>query len=515
MSEANTTASFLAVRINWFSVRLALGIAAFYSWVYLLFCFEGLLRDMVAYGGGVVHDPLFLGACLTASLLLLGVLFATKKRMRLPLDSKETTKVAAEETEYKTRARRWQLLMIVFAVVGALAGVFGVYLSAVAPLGQTGLKVAAALAGIVAGIFIAAYTLEWGEVVLALDMRKALVALGVAFCLQWIPFIAVELMGTAFKALLAFVLPLVSGWCLVGFFDERNISEGVAKAPKNTQAQTTDKAIIGRVAGASFVFSFVAQFSWTCNVVMTTEPLDESLFWVVFALIFVATTLSVGIIMAFVNRWRAYRTELFYRVAFVFGVAGSAALGLAATHLFVSYSLAYIAYALIMPTMWMLAWSIVFMRKGASRPVIGWVFGLQFLGLPLGFAVARGMQEFAGITVSYTMLPYASLFATVLLTLTYVFVLPERTLMMLSPRLFKLSHESIDERCHDIATQYALTAREAEILGFLARGRDVGYIEKELFISRNTVNTHRKNLYRKLGIHTQQELLSLLEDTLD
>ena len=87
--------------------------------------------------------------------------------------------------------------------------------------------------------------------------------------------------------------------------------------------------------------------------------------------------------------------------------------------------------------------------------------------------------------------------------------------MMLSPRLFKLSHESIDERCHDIAKQYTLTAREAEILGFLARGRDVGYIEKELFISRNTVNTHRKHLYRKLGIHTQQELLSLLEDTLD
>ena len=42
----------------------------------------------------------------------------------------------------------------------------------------------------------------------------------------------------------------------------------------------------------------------------------------------------------------------------------------------------------------------------------------------------------------------------------------------------------------------------------------MGYIEKELFISRNTVNTHRKNLYRKLGIHTQQELLSLIEETL-
>lgn len=79
MAEGAATPSFLALRVNWFSVKLSLGIAAFYSWVYLLFCFEGLLRDAVAYGGGVVHDPVFLCACITASVLLLVVLFVTKK----------------------------------------------------------------------------------------------------------------------------------------------------------------------------------------------------------------------------------------------------------------------------------------------------------------------------------------------------------------------------------------------------------------------------------------------------
>ena len=508
MAEGTASPSFLALRINWFSVKLSLGIAAFYSWVYLLFCFEGLLRDVVAYGGGVVHDPVFLCACITASVVLLVVLIATKKHVGL-LNPSEST----EQTALTSRIRRWRVVIVIFAVIGALSGVFGVFLSAVAPLGQTGLQVASGLTGVVAGVFIAAFTLEWGEVVLALDMRKAIVALGVAFCLQWIPFVAVELMGSVFKAFLAGALPLLSCWCLLGFSEERLVSEEVPRLSK--AAQSTDKRLVGRVAVASFGFSFVAQFTWTCNVVMTSEPLDQSLFWVVFALIFVVTALSVGVVLALMNKWRAYRIELFYRVAFVFSMAGSAALGLAGTHLLFSYALAYIAYALIMPTMWMLAWSIVFMRNGKSRPVIGWVFGLQFLGLPLGFAAARGMQSLVRITDSYTMLPYATLLATVLLALAYAFVLPERTLMMLSPRLFKLSHESIDERCKDIATQHKLTAREAEILGFLARGRDVGYIEKELFISRNTVNTHRKNLYKKLGIHTQQELLSLLEETLD
>ena len=65
-----------------------------------------------------------------------------------------------------------------------------------------------------------------------------------------------------------------------------------------------------------------------------------------------------------------------------------------------------------------------------------------------------------------------------------------------------------------MARAFGLTEREGEVFALLARGRDVGYIEQALFISRNTVNTHRKNLYRKLGIHTQQELLSLIEDGL-
>ncbi len=53
-----------------------------------------------------------------------------------------------------------------------------------------------------------------------------------------------------------------------------------------------------------------------------------------------------------------------------------------------------------------------------------------------------------------------------------------------------------------------------EIFMLLARGRDVGYIEKTLFISRNTVNTHRKNLYRKVRHPHPARLLSLIEDSL-
>ena len=45
----------------------------------------------------------------------------------------------------------------------------------------------------------------------------------------------------------------------------------------------------------------------------------------------------------------------------------------------------------------------------------------------------------------------------------------------------------------------------------IAQGRNSTYIQEKLFLSRSTVQTHRMHLYQKLGIHTKEELLDLLE----
>ncbi len=45
----------------------------------------------------------------------------------------------------------------------------------------------------------------------------------------------------------------------------------------------------------------------------------------------------------------------------------------------------------------------------------------------------------------------------------------------------------------------------------LARGRDRAYIEEALVVSRNTVKAHVKHVYAKLGIHSHQELIDLVE----
>jgi DNA-binding CsgD family transcriptional regulator len=48
----------------------------------------------------------------------------------------------------------------------------------------------------------------------------------------------------------------------------------------------------------------------------------------------------------------------------------------------------------------------------------------------------------------------------------------------------------------------ALTQREIQVLQLLARGCSYGEIARRLHVSINTVATHIKKLYLKLGVHT-------------
>jgi DNA-binding CsgD family transcriptional regulator len=56
-----------------------------------------------------------------------------------------------------------------------------------------------------------------------------------------------------------------------------------------------------------------------------------------------------------------------------------------------------------------------------------------------------------------------------------------------------------------------LSTRQAEVLKYLAHGRNADFISKELFISYNTAKAHIYTIYRKLSVHSQQELIDLVE----
>ena len=67
------------------------------------------------------------------------------------------------------------------------------------------------------------------------------------------------------------------------------------------------------------------------------------------------------------------------------------------------------------------------------------------------------------------------------------------------------------QRCAALADEFGLTEREGEIFAMLARGRNARFIMEEFVLSRNTVKSHIKHIYAKLGVHSQQELIDLVE----
>lgn len=71
--------------------------------------------------------------------------------------------------------------------------------------------------------------------------------------------------------------------------------------------------------------------------------------------------------------------------------------------------------------------------------------------------------------------------------------------------------DPFDATCRKLAKQCALTRREAEVLGHLARGRTNTRIAEDLCISPATVRGHIRHIYTKLDVHDRQELIDLFQ----
>ena len=58
----------------------------------------------------------------------------------------------------------------------------------------------------------------------------------------------------------------------------------------------------------------------------------------------------------------------------------------------------------------------------------------------------------------------------------------------------------------------SLTAREQEIAALIAEGLSNQQIGLRLFISENTVKTYTKRVYRKLDVHSKQDIIDLCRE---
>jgi DNA-binding CsgD family transcriptional regulator len=468
---------------------LWLGMATFLGWLNCFLCFEGVLRDEVEEAGGLIHDPVFLAITLTASaLLLLFSLLSEAKPILWLRPLIHRTPFLVTIAGFGAICSITSILCLNFAIAVPVAFSYAL--------------------GIGIGVIVCTLTIEWGSLLASYDLRTVLLVVCLAFCLQWAPFLVLGLLKSTGHIILASLLLATSVICLI------RSSDSECPASQVTSVKPNRENTLPKIGWAMFCFAFLIQFIWTFFIAMTPAHLNVDSFIWVFLAVIAATILLVVLMLSSMEKQRSYRINIIYRTAFFFCICAACVLGIADEHLLVSYIVVYIAYSFVIPTMWMLALGFVFISKTPSIKAFGLVFGVQYLGFFCGFLFAKTLETVLGRGSGTLIAPYATLIMVMLLALVYVAILPEHSLLTLSPRMFGISHETVDQRCTELGAQYRLSKRELEIFTLFARGRSTKYIEKTLYISKNTVATHRKNIYRKLEVHSQQELLSLIEGTL-
>lgn len=159
--------------------------------------------------------------------------------------------------------------------------------------------------------------------------------------------------------------------------------------------------------------------------------------------------------------------------------------------------------------------------KLASRNYLSSISLIAFGGFAINLGVAidallwwladHFVESFIPSTVVIAMFFIAFILFNIIFLRNYSFEKTADSLKPIAKVMVADVRPSFQEDCDLIAQAYHLTVREKDIMELLARGRNSRSIQDKLVVSRNTVKTHVRNIYGKMNVHSQQELIDLVE----
>ena len=229
----------------------------------------------------------------------------------------------------------------------------------------------------------------------------------------------------------------------------------------------------------------------------------------------IATIVAVGIALALINRREehmarnCYHTLILMLAVSMLLLPLPLAYGEAAT--LIAQAINTASYACFSMLIWIIITGICSQDERLRISTFalvraGWAFG-PLLGIVLG----RWVRFNVGITLA-SVVPIMSI-CTVAILVTSSFVFTETDLVHTMDFLPTQHRRRFHEKCQKVASTYKLSGREIEVMMLLAKGRNLPYVQEQLLLSKGTASTHRQHIYQKLDIHSQQELIELVQQT--
>lgn len=226
-----------------------------------------------------------------------------------------------------------------------------------------------------------------------------------------------------------------------------------------------------------------------------------------------------AIALALLVVWRVFKVHLsvvrFYQAGFAF-TATILVASLALTHGFTS-TLACLPYLLFEFAL------VIVMVEGSDRATVAGSNSLAAFGVQTGCAylamaagTALGLFLCRGEGSASSMFGVTVALCVYLLSVPLIVMLrrraegraaaPDTASVSLEPR------DIYEARVHALSEACGLTPREEQIVVLTACGLDSPAIAHSLSVSDNTVRTHKRNAYKKLGVHSKQDILLLVSN---
>lgn len=287
---------------------------------------------------------------------------------------------------------------------------------------------------------------------------------------------------------------------------------------------------VGKLMFSIMIFSLICRMFDTMNT--GVDPLAFLGGSPVFALVVVGVAF-----LAIVTRVRErFNPTFIYRLSLPIMVAGYVAIALLFdTHAAVSLLIINVGYEFFDILTWVLFVDAARRRSENALYIFGLGVAFMFCGMALGNAASHVIDMLVvGGSLQANVVAMAAILCLVVVAFL---VLPEGTVAQLSESLREGRRESadaaddpkqqeqpgneaegagqtgrIEQHCAAVARDFGLTPRESEVIVLLAYGRTLAIIARDLHIAQGTARTHIENIYRKLDVHKQQELIDLVEN---